>query len=151
MNTTTSRRQRCSIAFGALLAGGMLAYVLFTGLAIVARWIAPGVWGYIGAAGYIALVAPAPAIVILGLGRFVRRWGLLMVGGAVTIVGSAGAGRLGWSGWVALVVMVVVAAVYLTAREVLRTPVRLARWRAKKVLQRDRPAQDKRWWPEDWE
>jgi hypothetical protein len=148
----SSRRQRYSRAFGALLGFGMLAYVLYVGLSMLAHWISPGVWGYIGAAGYIALIAPLPALVIMGgISRFVRRWGVLMLGGAVTIVVSAVAGRLGWSGWVPLVLIVPVTAAYLAIRAVMRAPVRLARWRAERMLQRHRPAQDERWSHQDWE
>jgi hypothetical protein len=60
---------------GGPLGFGMRVYVLYVGLSTAARWIAPCVWGYIGAAGYIALVAPLPAFVILGsFSRGVRQW-----------------------------------------------------------------------------
>lgn len=79
MNTVSSRRQRYSHAFGALLGFGVLSYVLYTGLSMLAHWISPGVWGYIGAAGYLALIAPLPGLVVVrSWSRFLRRWGVLM-------------------------------------------------------------------------
>ncbi|EHB48832.1 hypothetical protein MycrhDRAFT_5673 [Mycolicibacterium rhodesiae JS60] len=152
MNTVSSRRQRYSTAFGALLGFVLLTYVLYTGLSMLAQSISPGVWGYIGAAGYLALVAPLPGLVIArSLSRFLRRWGVLMIDGAAAIVLAAVAGRLEWSAWVALVLIASVVVAYLILGEMLRTPVRLARRRATRILQHERPAEDDRWSSEDWE
>ena len=152
MSTNPARRQRYSGASGALLGFGMLAYVLYVGLSLVAHWIAPGVWGYIGAAGYIALVGPMPALVILrSHSRFMRQWGPLMLAGAATIVVSVVAGRLGWPGWVAAILMAVLATTYVAVGVVRRRPARVATRRAEALLRRHRPAHDKRWAHEDWE
>lgn len=152
MNTVSSRRQRYSNAFGALLGFVLLSYVLYTGLSMLAQSISPGVWGYIGAAGYLALIAPLPGLVIArSLSRFLRRWGVLMLVGATTSIQAAVAGRLGMPPWAALIPIATVIVTYLILGEMLRTPDRLARRRATKMLRRDRPANDDRWSNEDWE
>ncbi|MGV7552219.1 hypothetical protein PJN95_29220, partial [Mycobacterium kansasii] len=86
---------------------------------------------------------PRYGLVIQGsLTRFIRQWGVLLAGGAATIVVSVVAGRLAWPGWAAAVMVIALASAYLALRGVERMPARLATRCAERILRRHRAAHD---------
>ena len=98
MPADLSRQLRRSVMVVWMLAGaGCVIYTLVAGLSFLAHWMAPGVWGWIGVAGYMALVAPWPELVLLGggFGGFMRRRWLTLFVGALTVAVAIAAGRLG--------------------------------------------------------
>ena len=153
MSTTSRRTRKLSNAFTALFALGVLVYVMWTGLSFLAHRLAPGVWGYIGAAGYVALIAPVPWLLLAhGFRHFAQHWGPLMLTGAATIVVAIVAGKFGWPEWAAYVWLATPVAALLVLRTVASTRTRLTT-RSAVLLRQERPTAqgDDRWSNEDWD
>lgn len=92
----SSTEGRSTPVLGWLVGGGLLAYTMFTGLSMLAHLMAPGIWGWLGVAGYFAFMTPWPVWFIVGgsFGGFMRRWWLTLFVGGVTMVMAVAAGQL---------------------------------------------------------
>lgn len=107
---------KVSAGLSALLTLGVLAYVLWTGIPILAHWLAPGIWGYVAAAAFLAGTAPIPLLLLVILSGAGARWVIPRFGPLVfvslgTIFVASFAGAADWPAWAAVVV--VLAAVWL--------------------------------------
>jgi hypothetical protein len=122
--------RKVSAGLSALLALGVLAYVLWTGIPILAHWLAPGIWGYVAAAAFLAGTAPIPLLLLVilsgaSLRRFIPRSGPLMLVSLGTIFVASFAGAAHWPAWAAAVVVLTAVWLVRTAnRAVLLAPVR---------------------------
>ena len=141
-------RKLRDVASAVLVLAG-LAYVVAKGISVMAAMIGPGSWGYVGAAGFLAVVSPLP-FVLLGLfGR--RGWLVMAVGALTTAVASVGVERH-WSGWPAAAWLPAVLVSYLAVRAILSLPARMTRRRAVKLLRRQRGTGNTNAWSlRDWE
>lgn len=91
-----SGQGRSTPVLGWLVAGGLLAYTVFAGLSLLAHLMAPGIWGWLGVAGYAAFITPWSAWLIVGgsFGGFMRRWWMTLFVGVLTMALAVAAGRL---------------------------------------------------------
>ena len=90
-------------ASSVLLGLALIGYVMVTGIRMMAGLIAPGVWGYLGVAGYLTLVGPAPFLLLLNRNTrwVVRNLGPVILIGAMTIALAVAGGKHAWPAWVA--------------------------------------------------
>lgn len=64
-NARSAAWAKVRTASSLLLGLALIGYVMVTGIRMMAGLIAPGVWGYLGVAGYLTLVGPAPFLLLL--------------------------------------------------------------------------------------
>lgn len=128
-----------------------LTYVVATGFSVLAHTFGPGTWGYAGAAGFLAVAGPLP-FALLNL-RLVGRRGMLImeVGAATMALAFVGVARH-WPQWSASSALLAAMAVYLVPRAALSLPAHITRWRAVRLLRRQRgTGNDDAWSLKDWE
>jgi hypothetical protein len=126
-----------------------LAYVMATGLSVLAHTFGPGTWGYVGAAGFLAVVGPLP-FTLLNLRLFSRHDRLVMAVDASTMVVACVGVARHWHEWLSLPAAL---AVYLVVRAALWSlPARITRRRALRLLRRQRgTGNEDAWSLRDWE
>lgn len=128
-----------------------MVYLAVTGLSIVAGAVAPGLWGYVGAAGLFTVMASIPFLVI-NIRVFGRTAGRVLVAGVATVMFAQIADTNHWSGWVGAVWLGALLMAYLVLRTILSMPVRLTRRRAVRLLRRHRSVgNENAWTMADWE
>lgn len=137
---------KISTAASSCLVLAVIVYVIVTGLSIVAGAIAPGFWGYVGAAGFVTFVGPIP---LLLFSRYAAA--KIMVLGLSTMTFAAIAHQHQWSGWAVAAWLGGLLLAYLIVRTILSMPVRLTRRRAARLLRRHRPTGENAWTARDWE
>lgn len=120
--------RRLGAIAGAVLMLAVIVHVMATGVSILAGVIGPGIWGYLGAVGWLGLVGPLP-IFLLGS----RGAGRVMTVGALTIAVAG----MGSAGWAVAVWLAAVPGGYLVARAILSLPARLTHLRAAKLLRNE--------------
>lgn len=153
-STTAESRQekkpawinKLSAAASSCLALAVIGYVMVTGFSIVAGAIAPGLWGYVGAAGFVTFVGPIPLLL------FSRHAAAkIMVLGLSTMTFATIAHHRQWSGWAVAAWLGGLLLAYLIARIILSLPVRLTRRRAARLLRRHRAPGETAWTLREWE
>lgn len=153
MNTSSRLARALPGAVTSLGVLAMFIYAWVTGFSLLAHTVAPGMWGYFGAAGFLILTCAAiPAIMFAFHARRLRR-GLaaaVLVGAAWMAIAVV-AGRSGWPSWGPMAVVSLTLAVYLVVRLIASLPVHYAGREAVKLLRRQRPDEDQRWSWQDWE
>ena len=142
-------RTASSVLFGLAL----IIYVMVTGIRMMAGLIAPGIWGYLGVAGYLTLVGPAPFLLLLSRNPrwVVRNLGPVILVGAMTILLALAGSKHGWPAWVAAAWILVLPTGYLVARGLASLPVRLTRRRAARLLRRRDDGTANAWSVDEWE
>lgn len=138
---------KISTATSSCLALGVLVYVIVTGFSIVAGAIAPGLWGYVGAAGFVTFVGSIPLLL------FSRRAATtIMLLGLSTMTYATIAHQHQWPGWAVVAWLGGLLLAYLIVRIILSIPMRLTRRRAARLLRRHRaPGGENAWSWRDWE
>ncbi|MFV8169733.1 hypothetical protein [Mycobacterium sp. DBP42] len=137
---------KLSTAATASLGLAAIGYVMMTGFSIVANAIAPGLWGYVGAAGFVTFVGPIPLLL------FSRRSAAkTMVLGLSTMTYATIAHQHQWPGWTVAAWPGGLLLTYLALRTILSIPARLTRRRAARLLRRHRATGENAWTLRDWE
>lgn len=130
---------------------GVLVYVMATGISIVAAAIAPGFWGYFGAAGFLAFIGPIP-LLLLNPRAFARTGGTILLLGLSTMTYATIAGQHYWPAWAAVAWLGGLLLIYLVVRTIRSIPLRLTRRRAERLLRRHRSTGNQDAWTlRDWE
>lgn len=152
-NARSAAWAKVRTASSLLLGLALIGYVMVTGIRMMAGLIAPGVWGYLGVAGYLTLVGPAPFLLLLNRNTrwVVRNLGPVILVGAMTIALSVAGGKHGWPAWVAAAWILVLPTGYLVARGCASLPVRLTRRRATRLLRRRGDGTANAWSADEWE
>lgn len=131
----------------AVLMFAVIVHVMATGVSILAGMTGPGIWGYLGAVGWLGLVGPLP-ILLLGS----RGAGRVMTVGALTIAAAGVGSEQQWPGWAVAVWLAAVPGGYLAVRAILLLPTRLTHRRAAQLLRSERRTGiDTAWSLRDWE
>lgn len=117
---------------GAVMMLAVIVHLMATGVSILAGMIGPGIWGYLGAVGWLGLVGPLP-ILLLGS----RGAGRIMMVGASTIAVAGMGSEQQWPGWAVAVWLATVPGGYLAARAILSMPARLTHRRAAQLLRNE--------------
>ncbi|WP_454231422.1 hypothetical protein [Mycolicibacterium fortuitum] len=156
MATTNARSAawaKVRTASSVLLGLALIGYVMVTGIRLMAGLIAPGIWGYLGVAGYLTLVGPAPFLLLLNRNTrwVVRNLGPALLIGATTIALAVAGGNHGWPAWMAAAWILVLPTGYLVARGLASLPVRLTRRRAARLLRRRSAGTANAWSDDEWE
>lgn len=145
--------QKLCAAVSAVVGVAVIVYVMATGVSILADLIAPGVWGYLGVVGFIALIGPLPFLLLnKSIRLFGRSGGLLMLVGALTIAVASVGGDRQWPAWAAALWLAAAPLGYLAVRAILSMPAHLTHRRAAKLLRRHRAVgKGNAWSLTDWE
>ncbi|MEW2484500.1 hypothetical protein AB0876_33415 [Mycobacterium sp. NPDC049093] len=137
---------KLSTAISTFLVLAAIGYVMVTGLSIVAGAIAPGLWGYVGAAGFVTFVGPIPLLL------FSRRAAAkIMMLGLSTMTLATIAHQHQWPGWAVAAWLGGLLLTYLIVRIILSIPLRITRRRAARLLRRHRATGENAWTAHDWE
>lgn len=149
-STRRSTRAKLSTALTSCLGLAIIIYVMTTGLTTIAATIAPNMWGYLGAAGYLIFISPLPALLFST--RWFTRTGMrIMLIGATTITVATLAGQHRPT-WVTATWLATVALAYLAGRLITSIPTRLTHRRAQQLLRRHRATPNETAWTlRDWE
>ncbi|MBZ4571589.1 hypothetical protein QRB41_14855 [Mycobacterium avium subsp. hominissuis] len=124
--------RRLGAIAGAVMMLAVIVHLMATGVSILAGMIGPGIWGYLGAVGWLGLVGPLP-ILLLGS----RGAGRIMMVGALTIAVAGMGSEQQWPGWAVAVWLAAVPGGYLAARAILSMPARLTHRRAAQLLRNE--------------
>lgn len=140
--------RRLGAIAGAVMMLAVIVHLMATGVSILAGIIGPGIWGYLGAVGWLGLAGPLP-ILLLGS----RGAGRIMMVGALTIAVAGMGSEQQWPGWAVAVWLAAVPGGYLAARAILSMPARLTHRRAAQLLRNEcRTGADAASWSlSDWE
>lgn len=145
--TRSAPVRRLGAIVGAVMMLAVIVDLMATGVSILAGVIGPGIWGYLGAVGWLGLVAPLP-IFLLGS----RGAGRVMTVGALTIAVAGMGSEQQWPGWAVAVWLAAVPGGYLVARAILSMPARLTYRRAAQLLRNESgTGTDASWSLGDWE
>ncbi|PBA23847.1 hypothetical protein CKJ66_26690 [Mycobacterium avium] len=124
--------RRLGAIAGAVMMLAVIVHLMATGVSNLAGMIGPGIWGYLGAVGWLGLVGPLP-ILLLGS----RGAGRIMMVGALTIAVAGMGSEQQWPGWAVAVWLATVPGGYLAARAILSMPARLTHRRAAQLLRNE--------------
>lgn len=146
--TRSAPLRRLGAIAGAVMMLAVIVHLMATGVSILAGMIGRGIWGYLGAVGWLGLVAPLP-IFLLGS----RGAGRVMTVGALTIAVAGVESEQQWPGWAVAVWLAAVPGGYLVARAILSMPARLTHRRAAQLLRNESGtgADAASWSLGDWE